>query len=104
MDHRCPHCRSDLAARKLSQAVIARMEIDCPYCKRRIRVNLHRAESAIVLGSFAAFAAFAALAYWLPREGLYLAAFAAAMAGAAALPLLERTWLRAWPRYMGIEP
>jgi uncharacterized membrane protein len=103
MNHGCPHCGKDLATRKLSQAVIARMEIDCLYCKRRIRLNVHRAEAAIILGSFGAFALFAALAYWLPRQSLFLVAFAAAMAGAAALPLIERTWLRSWPRYVPME-
>lgn len=100
MDHRCPLCGKDLAARKLSQAIIVQMEIDCPHCKRRIRLNLHRAEAAIIVGSFAAFALFAALGYWLERQGLFLVAFAAAMAGAGALPLVERLWLRTWPRYV----
>lgn len=100
MDYRCPLCGNDLGARKLSRAIIAQMEIDCPHCKRRIRLNVHRAEAAAILGGFGGFAAFAALAYWLDRQGLYLAAFAAAMAGALALPLIERLWLRAWPRYV----
>jgi hypothetical protein len=104
MDHRCPLCGRDLAARKLSQAVIARMEIDCPHCKRRIRVNVHRAEEALIVASFGAFALLVALGYWLEREGLYLAAFAAAMVGAAALPLAERLWLRSWPRYAAMDP
>ncbi len=103
MDHRCPLCGRDLAARRLSQMNIARMEIDCPYCKRRIRVNVHRAEEALIVASFGAFALLAALGYWLDREGFYLAAFAAAMAGAAALPLAERLWLRTWPRYVPMK-
>lgn len=99
MDHRCPHCGKDLAARKLSQAIIAHMEIDCPHCKRRILVNLHRAEVAVILTSFGGFALFAAAAYWLGREGLFAVAVAAAMAGAVALPLVERIALRNWRRY-----
>lgn len=104
MDHRCPLCARDLAGRRLSQAVVARMEIDCPYCKRRIRVNVHRLEEALLFATLAGFVGFAALGYWLERESLYLAAFAAAMLGAAALPLVERIWLRTWPRYVPMHP
>ena len=100
MDYRCPLCAADLGVRKLSQPIIARLEIECPFCKRRIRVNFHRAEVAIILGSFAALVGFFAAAYWLERDGLLVAAFAAALAGAAALPLAERLWLRTWPRYV----
>lgn len=103
MDHRCPHCGRDLATRKLTQPIVARMEVDCRHCKRRIRVNVHRAEEAVILGSFGAVVAFAALGYWLDRQGFYLVAFAAAMLGAAVLPLVERVWLRTWPRYAAIE-
>jgi hypothetical protein len=104
MNHRCPLCGKDLSARRLSQAIVARMEIDCPFCKRRIRTNVHRAEAVILLGSFAGFALFAALAYWLKRDALFLVAFASALAGAAALPLVERVWLRSWPRYVPMAP
>ena len=104
MDHRCPLCGRDLAGRRLSQAIIARLEIDCPHCKRRIRMNVHRAETVMIVGSFAGFALFAALAYWLDRQGLFLAAFAAAMLGAALLPLAERVWLRTWRRYVPMDP
>ena len=104
MDHRCPACGRDLAGRRLSQAIIARMEIDCPHCKRRIRVNVHPLEEALLLATFAGFVVLAALGYWLERESLYLAAFAAAMLGAAALPLAERIWLRTWPRYVPMRP
>jgi hypothetical protein len=103
MDHRCPYCSKDLSGRKLSQMIIARPEIDCSHCKRRVRVNVHQAEAAVIVGSFAALALTAALAYWLQREGLYLVAFAFAMAGAALQPLLERTWLRNWPRYVPLD-
>lgn len=100
MDYRCPVCRANLAKGRLSQAVVIRMEIDCSQCKSRIHHNYHRAEALIVLLSFGSFVALAALAYWLQREGLMLFAFGAAMAGALALPLLERTYLRTWPRYI----
>jgi hypothetical protein len=103
MDHRCPHCGGDLTARKLSQPIVARMEVDCRHCKRRIRVNVHPVEEALILGSFAAVVVLAGLGYWLDRQGFYLGAFAAVMLGAAALPLAERIWLKAWPRYAAIE-
>jgi len=75
------------------------MTIDCPNCKSTIRHNFHRAEVMIVLLSFGTFVATAALAYWLQSQGLMLCAFGAAMVGALGLPLIERTYLRTWPRY-----
>jgi len=99
MDHRCPLCAGSLAKRKLSQSIVARMEIDCSHCKRGIRLNLHPAEVVVMLLSFGTFVVLAALAYALQSEGLALIAFGAAMGGALALPLLERTYLRSWPRY-----
>lgn len=99
MDHRCPLCAGSLAKRKLSQSIVARMEIDCSHCKRRIRLNPHPAEVIVVLLGFGAFVVLAGFAYALQSEGLALMAFGAAMVGALALPLLERTYLRSWPRY-----
>jgi hypothetical protein len=94
--------------RKLTQPIIARAEIDCPFCKGRLKVNLHPAEEAITLGTLAGFLLLAALGYWLGREALYVAAVGVAMLGAAALPVLERLWLATWPRYVkpksGSEP
>jgi len=49
MNHRCPNCAKDLAARKLLQSVIARWEIDCRYCGRRIRLNVHPLELKVVV-------------------------------------------------------
>jgi hypothetical protein len=99
MDHRCPLCAGSLAKRKLSQSIVARMEIDCSHCKGRIRLNLHPAEIIVVLLSFGTFVVLAALAYALQSQGLALIAFGTAMVGALALPLLERIFLRSWPRY-----
>lgn len=79
------------------------MEIDCAHCKSTIRLNVHRAEAMAVFLGFGAFVVLAALAYWLQSHGLMLLAFGAAMLGALALPLLERTWLRTWPRYACID-
>ena len=99
MDHRCPVCRADLGRRRLSQAIVARMEIDCSNCKSRLRLNIHRAETLVVMISFGILVALGLLIYWLRSEALALAALGAALVGSLALPLLERTWLRAWPRY-----
>ncbi len=99
MDYRCPACAADLGKRKLAQAVVARMEMDCSRCKNRIRLNVHRLEEIVVLLGFCAFVGLAASAYWLKSEGLVLTAFGTAMLGALALALLEKTALRTWPRY-----
>jgi hypothetical protein len=88
----------------LSQAVISRMEIDCRHCKSRIRLNLHRAETIVTLANFGIIAALFALAYWYESRNLVLLALGAAMLGMVALPVLERTWLRGWPRYLRIHP
>ena len=104
MDNRCPVCRADLGARKLSQAIVARMEIDCSRCKSRIRLNYHWTEVVAVSLGLGAFVVLAALAYWLQNQKLMIFAFGTAMAGALALPLLEWTYLRTWPRYAPILP
>jgi hypothetical protein len=100
MDYRCPLCRKHPGKRKLIDAVVARMEMECPHCRSTIRLNVHRAETAIVLFNFAMIVALGAIAWWFPREGLVLLVLGAVLAGTAVLPLLERTWLRAWPRYV----
>ena len=104
MDYRCPHCRVDLHRRKLSQIVITKMEIDCPHCRRTIRLNIHRAEMTTVLVNFGLIVGLGLAAYKQQSQHLLLLAFVAAMAGAAALPLLENTVLRAWPRYAPLSP
>jgi predicted ferric reductase len=78
------------------------MEIDCSHCKSTIRLNVHRAEAIVVLLDFGMIIVLAAFAYWFQSQGLVLAALGAAMVGALALPLLERTYLRTWPRYASI--
>jgi DNA-directed RNA polymerase subunit RPC12/RpoP len=99
MDYRCAHCGRDLAATKPARSLIARMDVDCPHCMGRLQMNLHRAETLIVLGSVAGCVALAALAYARQSQVLLLTALALGMAGAAALYIVERTWLRAWPRF-----
>lgn len=76
------------------------MQIECSHCNSRIEHNFHRAEVMLVVSGFAVFAALAAFAYRLQSQELMLYAFGAAMASALALPLLERTYLRNWPRYV----
>ncbi len=104
MDYRCPLCRTDLGRRKLTQAAVVRMERECSGCRGVIQLNVHRAEEIVVLVGFGAVAALAALAYRLQSADFALAAFGAAMLGALALPLVERTWLRSWPRYRAAGP
>ena len=104
MDYRCPHCRADLRKRKLSQIVITKMEIDCSHCRRTIRLNIHGAEMITVLVNFGLIVGLAVVAYRQHSQQLMLLAFVAAMAGAAALPVLENTVLRRWPRYVPVTP
>ena len=103
MDYRCPVCGANLAKRKLTQALIARMEMDCSQCGKSISLNVHRAEEITVLAGFGAFVVLVAVAYSTQSQALGLAAFAVAMLTALALPMLERTYLRAWPRYTPTE-
>ena len=104
MDHRCPVCSASLAKRKLSHTVVARMEIACTHCKSKIRLNVHRTESIIVLFIFGTIVLFGASTYWFRSEtrSLVLYALGAAMAGAVVLALLEHTYLKSWPRYTSI--
>ena len=99
MDYRCPVCGANLGKRKITQAVMVRMEMECSHCKSRIRLNIHRAEEIVVLLIFGTVIALAALAYWFQSQSLVITALGAAMLGALALPLLEQTYLRTWPRY-----
>jgi DNA-directed RNA polymerase subunit RPC12/RpoP len=99
MDYRCPLCGADLAQSKLARSLVARMNVDCPRCSGQLQMNVHRAETVLVLASVAGCVALAALAYARQSQGLLLAALGLGMAGAAALYALERTWLRAWPRF-----
>ncbi len=100
MNYHCPACEKDLGTRKLSQAVISRLEIECLYCKSKLSFNVHHSEFVIVVFNFVAIIAFFACAYWYPTEQLAYYAFVAAMVGALMLPVLEQTWLRAWPRFL----
>lgn len=75
------------------------METECSHCKSRIQLNVHRAEEIVVLLSFGTVVALAAFAYRFQSQSLVLAALGAAMLGALALPVLEKTYLRTWPRY-----
>jgi len=103
MDYRCPVCREIIPKRRLSETVMLKLEIECPRCKSVVRHNIHRVENTIVLSNFAAIIAAAAFAYWFQSRDLALVAFGVAMLGAAALPVLERTYLRSWPRYVAID-
>ena len=104
MDYRCPACSTNLGRQKFSQTVMGGLEVECPRCKSVIRLNLHPAETAIIMLNFAAIVVLAAFAYWLQSRGLALAAVGAGFVGTSALPLLERTWWRNWPRYAPMAP
>ena len=104
MDYRCPLCRADLGSRKLVHALVAQMESDCSVCRGRLRMNIHQAEMAVVLASFAAILVVGLLAWSLQSHALGLLLFGLAMVGAAAVPLLENTWLKRWPRYVPATP
>ena len=100
MDYRCPVCGMNVGKRMLGEAVVSRMEVECSHCRSVIRLNIHRAEVVVVLLIFVTIAALAAFGYWFQSRGLMLSVFGVAMAGALAMPLLERIYLRSWPRYV----
>ena len=79
MDCRCPICSHDLGRRKLGHAIVARMEIECSFCKNYIQLNVHRAEHITVLASFVGFLALAAISWLLQSQALALVAFGSAM-------------------------
>ena len=79
MIHRCPACHGSLSKRKLVDAVITRMESECPHCKRRLRLNVHRAEQTAVIVNFAAIVGLGGLAFALKSEPLMVAAFCAVL-------------------------
>jgi len=99
MDTRCPLCGADLGKTKPARSLIARMNLDCSHCLGQLEMNVHPAETALVLASVGGAVALAALAYARQSQALLLAALALGMAGAAAIYAVERTWLRRWPRF-----
>ena len=99
MDYRCPVCGTIQSKSKFGQSIVMRMETECPHCHGILRLNVHPAESFVVVLDFAAIIVLGALAYWFQSGELVLFAAGAAMLGASALPALERTYLRSWPRY-----
>jgi len=100
MDHRCPACGADLGARKFSQMIVAQMEVDCSKCKKSLRLNLHRAEVALVFANFAIIVLLGVFAWLGHSQSLVLAALAAVALGTLALHVLGATLLRDWPRYV----
>jgi hypothetical protein len=81
---------------------MVKLEIECPHCNSVVRHNVHPAETIVVMLNFAAIAVLAAFAWWFQSRDLILVAVGAALVGASALPLLEHTYLRTWPRYGSI--
>ena len=89
-----------MRSRKLVHSIIARMEMDCAHCNRRIRLNMHAIEERIVFASFGSFLVLMVLAYMQKSQVLALLAVAAGMVVPTVLPILERTWLKNWARYV----
>ena len=104
MDFQCPVCKTNLKKRKLSQTVIARMEMDCPHCKNRLQLNVHKVETFAFLSICAAFIVLAASAYGFRSQDLMLLGLGVAMMGALALTVIDRFYLRDWPRYLPAPP
>ncbi|MGH8687755.1 MAG: hypothetical protein ACREU5_08490 [Burkholderiales bacterium] len=104
MDYRCPQCGRDLGRKKLSHSIVARMDHDCPYCRAALSLNLHRSETLAVIAATAVAVPLALLSLALHSGALLVSALGVAMAGALAFYILERTWLRAWPRYAPRRP
>jgi hypothetical protein len=75
------------------------MASECSNRHGTIHLNVHRFETVVVLFNFAVLVVLAFFAYRPQRRGLVLVALAAAVVGALALPVLERSYLRNWPRY-----
>jgi len=104
MDYRCPLCGTNQKKTKFGQSMVTRMEVECSHCRAILRLNVHRVENLVVLLNFAVIVVLAAFAWWLQSRNLVLVAVGAAMAGAAALPLLEQIFLHNWPRYKAAAP
>jgi len=100
MDNRCPLCGVQKQKTKFGQSMVPRMVVQCSTCQGIIHLNVHRVETIVVLLNFAIIIVLAIFAYYLQSRELVLVVVGAAMVGASALPLLERTYLRSWPRYV----
>jgi hypothetical protein len=103
MDNRCPICGEDLGRRKLAYSIVARLDVDCPHCHGGLTVHVHPAERFLMLGGTGAALALAVASYAEQSQRLMLAAVVAGMAAGGAMWVLDRIWLRAWPRYVPRE-
>ena len=104
MDHHCPQCGCNLGRKKFSHTIVARMNLECPHCRAPLRLNLHRGETATVIAAACIAVPLALLSLALHDRVLLVSALGAGMAGAFAVFVLERTWLRVWPRYAVRRP
>ena len=96
----CPICGSPA---EVTDVVIESYDVDCPQCKKTVKLNLHPVELVAIFVAFGATLLLGLLGYWLEVRGLMLGAFGAAMLGALAIPLIETVYLRSWPRYVAEE-
>ena len=104
MDYRCPSCGENLGTRKRANAVLTKMEVDCPKCSRRLQLNIHSIESAAMILYCVGFVGLVALGYLLDRRGLLVTGILVGLAGWVGMHALERTCLRTWPRYTAKPP
>lgn len=100
MDFRCPNCGKDLAKRKLAHSIIAKLELDCPGCMRRLRMNIHEVESAVTTLFSLGFVGMLLAGIVLERQDLMGIGIVVGLLGGAASFLVERLYLRDWPRYL----
>ena len=100
MDYRCPLCSENLGTRKLANSVVTKMEVDCPKCKGRLKLNVHSVESAAIILYFVGFVGLVALGYLLDRRGLLVSGIVVGLAGWIGMHALERTYLKTWRRYV----
>ncbi len=100
MDYHCPLCGANKQKTKFGQAMVPRMAIQCSKCHGVIHLNVHPAETIVVLLNFAIIVVLVVFAYSLQSRDLVLVVVGAALVGASSLPLLEHTYLRSWPRYL----
>jgi DNA-directed RNA polymerase subunit RPC12/RpoP len=100
LDYRCPNCGKDLAKRKLALSIIAKMEIDCPGCMQRLSMNIHQVESAATLLFSLGFVGMLLVGILRERHEVIGIGIVIGLLGGVASFLVERVYLREWPRYL----
>jgi hypothetical protein len=83
--------------------VIAKMEIDCPDCKRRLTMNIHPVESTVTTLVSLGFVGALLAGISLENPTLVGMGIMIGLVGGAASLLIERVVLRDWQRYLPKE-